>query len=80
VWCQDVHKPYPKGYETIEDQDDELEIDGKLNRVLRGGSFDDHALSVRSALRDWNLPVSQPFINGIRLARTLPLAPESRRK
>lgn len=44
-------------------------------RVLRGGSFNIPAVFVRSAYRFRNLPELRFFVNGFRLARTMPAAP-----
>jgi serine/threonine protein kinase/formylglycine-generating enzyme required for sulfatase activity len=70
-WCQDEYQEYGKRGEgkTTEDIED---IDSSKRRVLRGGSFDDPALHLRSAHRGFNAPASRVGLFGFRPARTLP--------
>jgi formylglycine-generating enzyme required for sulfatase activity len=73
VWCQERYQEYPATNEgaAIEDKEDILEIDGKQNRVLRGGSEFTHASAVRSAQRLGHVPSHHSSDGGIRPARTV---------
>ena len=73
TWCQESYHEYPQGEETTDDREDDLAVDVKLARVVRGGSFDHHASSVRSAYRDYYLPSLRDVYVGLRVARSLPL-------
>jgi formylglycine-generating enzyme required for sulfatase activity len=48
-------------------------VQADIGRVLRGGSFEDRASNVRSALRHNKMPVSRNGPFGFRLARTIQL-------
>jgi formylglycine-generating enzyme required for sulfatase activity len=71
-WCQDNYRghPAPKGGEVFEDKDDILNISSARVRVLRGGSFDIHAVSVRSADRFAVVPTYRSNSVGFRPARS----------
>ncbi len=72
-WCQDVIGYFEPGKDgnPSEDIEDKREITDKLNRVLRGGSFNHPAWLVRCALRLSYAP-SLRFVNvGFRPARTV---------
>jgi len=73
TWCQESLKPYPsvRVEELTEDEEDGLEVNGSVGRVLRGGSFDAQASYVRSASRISNVPTFRAYDFGFRLARTL---------
>ena len=75
TWCQEGFKPYPEGEEAANDkEDDDLVVSGTRSCVVRGGSYENTAANLRSAVRYRNVPpyrVDNPF--GFRLARTLPL-------
>jgi serine/threonine protein kinase/formylglycine-generating enzyme required for sulfatase activity len=74
VWCQESYKgdhPIPKEGEAIEDKEDLLQIISTKNRVLRGGSFNDHASFVRCAYRHWLVPTDRILNVGFRPARTV---------
>ncbi len=73
TWCQESYHEYPQGEETTDNREDDLAVDVKLARVVRGGSFDHHASSVRSAYRDYYLPSLRDVYVGLRVARSLPL-------
>lgn len=75
-WCQESYKAYPEKNEAeaSDDQEDDLVIRSTLSRVLRGGSFDNRASSVRSAFRIVNVPPYRDSNYGFRPARTLPLS------
>ena len=69
-WCQERYLNYPKGEGVTVDEEDILTIDRGRSRVLRGGSFDDRPSHVRSAYRNYGLPVNRISNDGFRLART----------
>ena len=71
-WCQESDQGYPapKGDEVIEDKEDILTILPTTVRVLRGGSFNNPAVLVRSAIRYWNVPSIRANNVGLRPART----------
>src|SRR5271157_1332271 len=71
-WCQDLALPYRSGgtsiiIDTINDIEDVHEHD---HRLLRGGSFDDQPVVVRSASRGWDAPSLRSSNDGFRPART----------
>jgi formylglycine-generating enzyme required for sulfatase activity len=72
TWCQESLKDYPtpQAEEIFEDTEDVLSIDPVTYRVMRGGTFYDHASICRSAKRDWNLPSNRYSNVGFRPART----------
>jgi len=73
-WCQDVFKEYGKGDgKAIEDIEEIGDIKNNIQRVCRGGSFNDLLLEGRghSAHRDSTTPLSHPLNLGFRLARTI---------
>jgi formylglycine-generating enzyme required for sulfatase activity len=75
VWnlCQESYKgdyAVSKEGEIIEDKEDNLHIVYTINRVLRGGSFDIHAVNGRSANRYWGVPSGRDVGVGFRPART----------
>ena len=72
TWCQERYTNYPsqKVEEVTEDREDEQVDIGTDSRVLRGGSFDYRASTVRSAFRDYDAPADRVNHNGFRPART----------
>jgi formylglycine-generating enzyme required for sulfatase activity len=72
TWCQESFRGYPraKGGGVIEDKEDYLSISSTTGRVLRGGSFDIHAVNVRSASRSGLVPTTRTANVGLRPART----------
>jgi len=68
-WCEDQALLYSAG----EDKEDKYDINN-INianlRVLRGGSYFNPALAVRSAYRNLNVPTDLLVANGLRPART----------
>jgi serine/threonine protein kinase/formylglycine-generating enzyme required for sulfatase activity len=72
TWCQEKMNDYPQGQgkQPYEDKEDDLTINSEHPRVLRGGSFDLHAVSVRSARRDRDVPAGRRSFVGFRAART----------
>jgi formylglycine-generating enzyme required for sulfatase activity len=72
TWCQESYQGYPraKGGGAIEDKEDDLIISSSTSRVLRGGSFERHAVDVRSADRASRVPTYRVGTVGFRLART----------
>jgi formylglycine-generating enzyme required for sulfatase activity len=75
TWCQNSYKSYPtgKGEKAAEDEEDNLEVNNSISRVLRGGSFVSLAPFVRSAFRFSFAPTHRVSVFGFRVARTLPL-------
>jgi formylglycine-generating enzyme required for sulfatase activity len=67
-WCQDRYAPYLVR-DTVEDVEDPNRGDADSRR-LRGGSFDKHAGSLRSARRYTDPPASRFITVGLRVART----------
>jgi formylglycine-generating enzyme required for sulfatase activity/tRNA A-37 threonylcarbamoyl transferase component Bud32 len=72
-WCQESYKDYArtKGAAPVEDVEDELEVIGTAFRMLRGGSFINHASYLRSAVRLRVVPAYHNVDVGFRPARTL---------
>jgi formylglycine-generating enzyme required for sulfatase activity len=72
TWCQERFKEYErdKEGEYIEDKEDVLNIDEGAGRVLRGGSFDYPASSLRCGYRNRNVPAGRLNYIGLRPART----------
>jgi formylglycine-generating enzyme required for sulfatase activity len=66
-WCQDRYQDYNPGAASAIG-DDILNI--RENRLLRGGAFNDHPLTVRAALRNRYKPDIASPSYGFRLART----------
>jgi formylglycine-generating enzyme required for sulfatase activity len=75
TWCQERFRSYAqlKSGEVSDDKEDILVVISTDIRVLRGGSFGNHASVVRSALRNYDAPANRYYGNGFRPARTLPL-------
>jgi serine/threonine protein kinase/formylglycine-generating enzyme required for sulfatase activity len=71
-WCQDpiFYYPMEKDLKAIEDIEYKGDIKDKLSRVLRSGSFLNHAVYVRCANRSWNAPALHSGAIGFRPART----------
>src|SRR5262249_5613275 len=70
-WCQETYQDYPRAKNgAIEDKEDDLDILSTKIRVLRGGSFNSHAVAVRSALRNRLVPTDRDNLVGFRPART----------
>jgi formylglycine-generating enzyme required for sulfatase activity len=74
-WCQNGIFYYPRPTQgnavaDEEDKEDIKEIKDKQSRVLRGGSFSNQALNVRSADRGWDAPTNRLIDVGFRPART----------
>jgi formylglycine-generating enzyme required for sulfatase activity len=71
TWCQERLQSYPDGANgSIEDKEDIYSINTQDSRVLRGGSFLNHASLVRSSYRDISGPANRDLSNGFRPART----------
>ena len=71
-WCQEStldYKPGVSGYAL--DEEDIGDITGRLDRVVRGGSFNYQAHAWRSARRNDNRPSNRSSSVGLRVARTL---------
>ena len=73
TWCQESYKDYPaqKAGEASEDKEDVLSIVSKTSRVMRGSSFANPAVVVRSAYRSWVVPTARNYAVGFRPARTI---------
>jgi formylglycine-generating enzyme required for sulfatase activity len=72
-WCQENFKgdyAVSKGSTALEDGEDSLQIVSTNSPVLRGGSFGNQALYVRSAYRIRNVPSLRTNDVGFRPART----------
>jgi formylglycine-generating enzyme required for sulfatase activity len=71
-WCQDQFAYYSvePGDRPSEDKADKEEVKDDLSRVLRGSSFTNPAVAVRSALRDGGRPTYRFANVGFRPART----------
>jgi formylglycine-generating enzyme required for sulfatase activity len=72
-WCQESYKgdyPTPKEDEAIEDKEDVLQTAYSTGRVLRGGSSNNPASDVRSAVRFWGVPFDRGGHVGFRAARS----------
>jgi formylglycine-generating enzyme required for sulfatase activity len=72
TWCQERYKNYSQrqGEKALEDKEDSLSINSQEGRVLRGGSFDDRPVSVRSAHHFRSVPANRDAHVGLRPART----------
>jgi formylglycine-generating enzyme required for sulfatase activity len=71
TWCQEKAMYYPQNQSKVsEDKEDEYSINTQNSRVLRGGSFGDHASYVRSSCRYRSVPANRVFTYGFRPART----------
>jgi formylglycine-generating enzyme required for sulfatase activity len=71
-WCHDRARYFPLGRagKAAEDKGYKEDILGRFRRVLRGGSFLDLAVDVRSAYRFWGVPTYYFYSVGFRPART----------
>lgn len=72
TWCQECFQGYPPAGGVSEDREDMLVTNSAQNRVLRGGSFDPKASSVRSAHRYYYQPTLASTKWGFRVVKTLP--------
>jgi formylglycine-generating enzyme required for sulfatase activity len=70
-WCLDRYQAYPQGEGVVEDNEDSLIINNQQSRVMRGGSFIDRAVNLRSADRHWYAPEDHTSNVGFRPARTI---------
>jgi formylglycine-generating enzyme required for sulfatase activity len=73
-WCQDRFRgPYPpsKTEAGLDVEDVVTKIIDKDERVARGGSLNDAAANVRSAMRNWSRPTDSSDNLGLRVARTI---------
>jgi formylglycine-generating enzyme required for sulfatase activity len=71
TWVNDPSYFYAQGI-AIADTLDIRDINSDVGRVLRGGSFLDRPLYVRSSNRDYYRPDGRFYTTGLRLARTYP--------
>ena len=72
TWCQENYRVYPGTTDVTQDVEGELEISSS-HRVLRGGSFNNQASTVRSSDRYSSVPTGRNSNFGFRVPRTLPL-------
>ncbi len=71
TWCQESYKVYAPGQKMTNDIEDWQVSTAPDDRVLRGGSFYNHASNLRSAFRFKLAPSIRLIYNGIRPSRTL---------
>jgi formylglycine-generating enzyme required for sulfatase activity len=71
-WCEDEVAYYAPGGpgQPSEDGGQKGDIKDTQSLVLRGGSFTNHAVDVRSAYRSWFVPANRAANVGLRPART----------
>jgi len=74
-WCQERYVSYSGSGAIAEDQPDKAAVANYGRRVLRGGSINNRATSVRSATRANHQPVDRNNTYGFRPARTYNLSP-----
>jgi formylglycine-generating enzyme required for sulfatase activity len=70
TWCQEKYKAYPQGNKATDDTEDDLLVNGTVDRVLRGASYDYQPSQVRSANRNPSAAIHPYGDYGFRLART----------
>ena len=72
-WCQDAYRPHPISGDNKWISFDELHraVDGKTDRVLRGGAFNNRPTLVISANRNNFAPATEDDAVGVRPARTI---------
>ena len=72
-WCQDVYRPFPKPADPKATllRDTNPVVSNKIDRVLRGGSFNNQPSLTRSANRNNFAPATQDDAVGVRPARTI---------
>jgi formylglycine-generating enzyme required for sulfatase activity len=71
-WCWDSYRPIQR---DGPDREDQTAASLNVERVARGGAFNERARVLRAANRYYNKPDYQSFGIGFRVARTEP-APE----
>ena len=72
-WCQDPQVDYPENSQSIPpDIEQSLEIKAGTPRIIRGGSFNREAPTIRSAARTMDPPGYRSSSIGFRVVRTLP--------
>jgi formylglycine-generating enzyme required for sulfatase activity len=73
-WCTDAYRSKLAGPPDKSRTDSivDAEFSDQVDRVLRGGSYNDSAAFLRSAIRGRLLPSFQSTLNGFRPARTYP--------
>ena len=69
-WTWDWHRVYPRGT-IIDPVGAEVPSTESLDRVGRGGSWDDDAFFMRAASRNSDLPINRFDFTGFRVVRTL---------
>jgi formylglycine-generating enzyme required for sulfatase activity len=73
AWCQERYSNYaiPKDDKAIDDKEEDLSIAPLLRRILRGGSVDHRASTLRCAERSWIVPSLLFSYQGLRPVRTI---------
>ncbi len=73
-WCQEPVAPYypGPGGKPVEDVGDQRDVKDNDIRVWRGGSFEEQASNVRSAVRFRNVPSFRTGDVGFRPVRSFP--------
>ncbi len=73
-WCQDGYFSYRPDHtgKNYDYTNIFISISERMARVLRGGSWNDRAIDLRSAVRAGRVPAERYQVYGIRLARTYP--------
>ena len=69
-WNQEFYEPYSSNYINTANPTQSLKVDKEMLRLLRGGSFNNQALFVRSAVRLTSPPDIRSYIFGFRASRT----------
>jgi formylglycine-generating enzyme required for sulfatase activity len=68
-WCGDAYdaEVSPRVGDGLRDDG----VDGSVDRVLRGGAWDNSPAYARSAFRNFNAPESRDYVNGLRPSRRI---------
>ena len=69
-WCQEMGFPYRKNLHLVPDLEQAGDVRNSFTRLLRGGSFYNQALNLRSSVRNSYRPDYRNVNNGFRPART----------
>ena len=71
TWCQNSDKSYPNAgmANAREDRDDDLEINPKTQRVVRGGSWGNDPRGLRASYRYRGTPDYRLGLDGFRCGR-----------
>jgi tetratricopeptide (TPR) repeat protein len=70
-WCYDAYLDYPSDSEgPVDDAPETGAVQESISRVLRGGPYNYPAKNIRSAFRNFSLPVNHTYNYGFRPVRT----------